>query len=87
MMIDESETVQAVARMIRGGWIAVFFGVISLSLVFLWTCLGRVWRLRYDVWIHRKENPREYWYEVAMYFGTSIAAFGYAIYVWKTISR
>jgi hypothetical protein len=47
------------------GWLV--FGCVLLFLGLAYTCMGKAF-LRFQGWVYRSEQPKEFWWSVAMYY-------------------
>jgi hypothetical protein len=51
-------------------------GVILISAATVWTCMGKVW-VRFNGWVYRANEPRSFWWEVALYYLGGVCFIGY----------
>jgi hypothetical protein len=64
----------------------LIFGVISLILAVLATCTGEAWA-RFGRVIHRAEDPKQFWWLVAMYYLGGVVFIGAFMYRVSRISH
>ena len=51
------------------------FGVFLLLLGVVYTCIGKSY-IRFQRWVYRSEDPKEFWWSVAMYYLVGILLIG-----------
>jgi hypothetical protein len=56
----------------------LIFGFIFFSLGVLWTLTGRVW-LRFHGWVYRVDEPKTFWWNVAVFFLIGLFLVGYCL--------
>jgi len=47
-----------------------------ISAATVWTCMGKVW-VRFNGWVYRANEPRSFWWEVALYYLGGVCFIGY----------
>jgi hypothetical protein len=55
----------------------VGIGFIAIGVVY--TCMGKAYA-RFHGWVYRADNPKGYWFEVALYFVLGAGFIAYSLY-------
>lgn len=58
----------------------LILGIILLFSGVIWTCTGKTWD-RYGGWVYRTQEPKRFWWAVAMYYLVGIGLIGFYLYL------
>lgn len=61
------ELVPGLSSVLRSPFTFLILGAISTSAAVVWTFAGKAW-VRFHGWVYRDEEPRWFWWEVAVYY-------------------
>jgi hypothetical protein len=62
--------------LLRPPYIFLILGIVSILAALVFACLGKVW-VRFNGWVYRAKEPREFWGEVVAYFFVGVCFIGY----------
>jgi hypothetical protein len=60
--------------------ILVAGGIVVLFLAVIYTYIGKVWSRYHRGWVCRANEPKRYWFEVAMYYLLGLGMIGFFLY-------
>jgi len=67
------------SALLRSEGVVLFVGLLLVCLAPLWIWIGKV-RTRYDGWVYRAQESKEFWLNVVMYFLSGMALISYFAY-------
>jgi hypothetical protein len=65
---------------IRSPFLFLVLGIISFSAAVVWTCTGKAW-MRFHGWVYRAQEPKRFWWEVAIDCLTGVVFIGIFLYL------
>jgi hypothetical protein len=65
--------------LLKPPYIFLILGIISISAATVFTCTGKVW-VRLNGWVYRTNEPKWFWYEVAVDYLIGIFFIGYFLF-------
>ena len=64
---------------IRSPYLFLTLGCIAFCAALIWTYTGKAW-VRFHGWVYRAEEPKWFWWEVALYYLVGAGLIGYSLY-------
>lgn len=66
--------------LLRPPYVFLILGIISFTAAVVWTCTGKAW-VRFHGWVYRAQEPKWFWWEVALYYLVGLGFIGYFLYL------